>query len=71
MEELNQEAHIISLEMKISYLEDFVQQLQEVVLEQGEVIERLVAENRHIKTKLADMAGQLEGDIPNKKPPHY
>lgn len=71
MEELNQEAHIISLEMKISYLEDFVQQLQEVVLEQGEVMERLVAENRHIKTKLADMAGQLEGDIPNRKPPHY
>lgn len=70
-EELNQESHIISLEMKISYLEDFVQQLQEVVLEQGEVVERLVAENRHIKTKLADMAGQLEGDIPNRKPPHY
>lgn len=57
--------------MKISYLEDFVQQLQEVVLEQGTALERVMAENRHIKTKLADMAGQLEGDIPNRRPPHY
>lgn len=68
---MNQEEHIISLEIKISYLEDFVQQLQEVVLEQGVALERMMAENRHIKTKLADMAGQLEGDIPNRRPPHY
>ena len=68
---VNQDTHIINLEMKISYLEDFVQQLQEVVLEQGAALERVMAENRHIKTKLADMAGQLEGDIPNRRPPHY
>ncbi len=67
----SEDERIIGLEMKISYLEDFVQQLQEVVLEQGAALERLVAENRHIKTKLADMAGQLEGDIPNRRPPHY
>lgn len=71
MDGINQESHIINLEMKISYLEDFVQQLQEVVLEQGSVMERLVAENQHIKTKISDMAGQLEGDIPNRRPPHY
>lgn len=68
---MNQDTHIINLEMKISYLEDFVQQLQEVVLEQGAALERVMAESRHIKTKLADMAGQLEGDIPNRRPPHY
>jgi len=68
---VNQEQHIINLEIKISYLEDFVQQLQGVVLEQGAVIERLVAENQRIKTKLMDMAGQLQGDIPNRRPPHY
>ncbi|MBP3416826.1 MAG: SlyX family protein [Spirochaetaceae bacterium] len=68
---MNQEQHIINLEIKISYLEDFVQQLQGVVLEQGAVIERLVAENQRIKTKLMDMAGQLQGDIPNRRPPHY
>ena len=65
------ESQIISLEMKLAYLEDFVQQLQEVVLEQESTIERLVAENQHIKRKIADMAGQLEGDIPNRRPPHY
>ena len=53
---MNQDQLIINLEMKISYLEDFVQQLQEVVLEQGAALERLNAENQHIKTKLADMA---------------
>lgn len=68
---MNQDQHIINLEMKISYLEDFVQQLQEVVLEQGAALERLKAENQHIKTKLADMAEQLEGDVPNRRPPHY
>lgn len=71
MSQINQESHIINLEMKISYLEDFVQQLQEVVLEQGAAIERLVAENQHIKTKISDMAGRLEEDIPNRRPPHY
>ena len=68
---VNQDQHIINLEMKISYLEDFMQQLQEVVLEQGAALERLKAENQHIKTKLADMAEQLEGDVPNRRPPHY
>lgn len=68
---MNQDQLIINLEMKISYLEDFVQQLQEVVLEQGAALERLKAENQHIKTKLADMAAQLEGDVPNRRPPHY
>lgn len=65
----SEDERIIGLEMKISYLEDFVRQLQEVVLEQGASLERLVAENRHIKTRLADLAGQLEGDIPNRRPP--
>lgn len=68
---MNQDQLIINLEMKISYLEDFVQQLQEVVLGQGAALERLKAENQHIKTKLADMAAQLEGDVPNRRPPHY
>ena len=68
---MNQDQLIINLEMKISYLEDFVQQLQEVVLEQGAALERLKAENQPIKTKLADMAEQLEGDVPNRRPPHY
>ena len=67
----SEDERIIGLEMKISYLEDFVRQLQEVVLEQDASLERLVAENRHIKTRLADLAGQLEGDIPNRRPPHY
>lgn len=31
----SEDERIIGLEMKISYLEDFVRQLQEVVLEQG------------------------------------
>ena len=53
----SEDERIIGLEMKISYLEDFVRQLQEVVLEQGASLERLVAENRHIKTRLADLAG--------------
>ena len=65
------ESRIIALETKLAYLEDFVQQLQGVCVEHTQTIEALRAEQKLLAEKVRDMAQQLEGDIPNRKPPHY
>ena len=62
---------IIKLETKLAYLEDFLNQLQEVTVEHTNLIEKLEKENKILSQKVSDMAEQLEGDIPNRKPPHY
>ena len=59
------------VEIKLSYLENFVLELQSVVLEQGKIIDKLVGDNKRMKEKVAEMANLLEGDIPNVRPPHY
>lgn len=65
------EDRIKGLEIKLAYLEDYVNQLQAVSVEHTETIERLITENRMMSRKIRDMSDQLEGDIPNRKPPHY
>lgn len=65
------EERIIALETKLAYMEDFINQLQAVTVEHTETIELLRRENRLLSQKVKDMAEQLEGDIPNRKPPHY
>ena len=59
------------VEIKLSYLENCVLELQSVVLEQGKIIDKLVGENKRMKEKVVEMANLLEGDIPNVRPPHY
>lgn len=46
------EEKIISLETKLAYLEDFINQLQAVSVEHTETIERLRAENKILSQKL-------------------
>lgn len=65
------EDRFIALETKVSYLEDFLSQLQNVTAEHTKEIDLLRKENKMLAQKVADMAEQLEGDIPNRKPPHY
>lgn len=62
---------IIKLETKLAYMEDYLNQLQEVTVEHTNLIEKLEKENKILSQKVSDMAEQLEGDIPNRKPPHY
>lgn len=59
------------LEIKLSYMEDFVQQLQDVVTSHTQTIEVLRKENKILSDKIRDMSDQLQGEIPNRKPPHY
>ena len=60
-----------NLEIKLSYMEDFVQQLQGVVTEHTKEIDLLRKENKLLSGKIRDMSEMLQGEIPNRKPPHY
>lgn len=73
MENTNKELDekFISLETKLAYLEDFLNQLQEVSVEHTKTIELLKKENKLLSNKIQEMAENLEGDIPNRRPPHY
>lgn len=66
-----EEDRITQLEIKVSYLEDFLNQVQEVAVEQARDIEKLKAENKLMAEKIRDLIENAEGDIPNRKPPHY
>lgn len=65
------ENRFVSLETKMAYMEDFLNQIQQVAVEQAKTIEILRKENKIISQRLREISDELEGDIPNRKPPHY
>ena len=65
------EEKLIQFETKIAYLEDFVNQLQAVAVENSATIEKLREENKLMSQKIRELSDQMEGDIPNRRPPHY
>lgn len=65
------EERLTNIEIKFAYLEDFVSKLQAIAVEQGNLLDKLTAENRALKTRLVEISDSLESDIPNRKPPHY
>lgn len=69
--EKDAEERIIQIETKLAYLEDFLNQIQGVAVENSKTIEKLREENRLMAQKIRDISDQMEGDIPNRKPPHY
>ena len=65
------EERLTAIEMKLAFMEDFVRQIQEVAVEQAKTIDMLKKEHKLISDRLRDMSAYLEGDVPNRKPPHY
>jgi len=65
------EKRIMDLEIKLSYMEDFMNQIQEVVVQQTKDIEKLKNENKLMAQRIKEIGDSAEGDIPNRKPPHY
>lgn len=65
------EDRITALEIKIAYLEDFLNKLQAIAVEQGKIIDTLKVENRVLKSKIKEILDNQEQDIPNRRPPHY
>jgi len=58
------------LEIKLAYIEDFLERLQSAVVEQMKQTEKLSQEHRVLKDKILFLTKELE-EIPNRKPPHY
>lgn len=61
----------MAMEMKLAYMEDFINQIQEVAVEQAKTIDKLKGEIKLMSNKIREMSDSLDGDIPNRKPPHY
>lgn len=62
---------LTAIEMKLAYMEDFVNQIQNVAVEQTKTIDKLQKEIKMLSDKIREMSDAAEGDIPNRKPPHY
>ena len=62
---------LTAIEMKLAYMEDFVNQIQNVAVEQTKTIDKLQKEIKLMSDKIREMSDAVEGDIPNRKPPHY
>lgn len=60
-----------AVEMKLAYMEDFVNQIQNVAVEQAKTIDKLEKEIKLMADKMREMSETMEGDIPNRRPPHY
>ena len=62
---------LTAIEMKLAYMEDFVNQIQNVAVEQAKTIDKLQKEVKLMSDRIREMSDAMEGDIPNRKPPHY
>lgn len=62
---------LTAIEVKLAYMEDFVNQIQNVAVEQAKTIDKLQKEIKLMSDRIREMSNMMEGDIPNRKPPHY
>jgi len=62
------EDRMISLETKISFLENFVTELNKVIIDQERTIKMLTAETEKIKKQIEEKKEKLPE---MEKPPHY
>lgn len=53
----------------MTYLEDFVHQMQEVAVENAREIDALKRKNQTLEAKIEELLENEE--IPNRRPPHY
>lgn len=63
------ERRFVTLETKIAYQEKAIADLNDVVVEQGRVFEKLVRRITRLEQQLEQLLGQF--DAPAEKPPHY
>ncbi|MCC6491454.1 MAG: SlyX family protein [Pirellulales bacterium] len=63
-------ARLTALEERLSFQQRVVDQLHEVLLEQGRRIEALQREAARQRAAVQRLSA-AEGDLPHEKPPHY
>lgn len=62
---------LTSIEVKLAYMEDFVNQIQNVAVEQAKTIDKFQKEIKLMSDRIREMSNMMEVDIPNRKLPHY
>ncbi|WP_261789702.1 SlyX family protein [Treponema pectinovorum] len=63
------EDRFMNLEIKLAYLNKFVDELQGEVVKHQKEIDLLRQENKILSGRISDLSENME--IPNRKPPHY
>ncbi|MDR2364226.1 MAG: SlyX family protein [Spirochaetaceae bacterium] len=70
MDQQGLEPRIEKIEIKLAFLEDFLNRLQEETLERNALLDKLSAEYGAMKERLLPLSQEPEL-IPSRKPPHY
>ncbi len=65
------EDKLLQLEIKISYLEDYVSQMNSIMIEQGTKIDRLIQVNKNLQEKMTLLEENIKEPTDNIPPPHY
>lgn len=65
---MSREERLIAVESKIAYLENYVNELNEVVIEQEKLIRKLAVESEDLRKQISSGKDALPE---NEKPPHY
>ena len=69
------EERLTELESRYSFQEDLLQELNKVVTSQGNQIDMLIAQIRHLHGQVKDLHEQSDkhslGSTTEEKPPHY
>ena len=65
------ESRIIELETRQAFQDDTIQSLNDVVVEQGRVIERLQLQMAELIKRYEEMVGQYGSEGEEAPPPHY
>ncbi|AGZ36620.1 hypothetical protein C4Q28_07560 [Pseudomonas sp. SWI6] len=68
---MSAESRIIELETRQAFQDDTIQALNDVVVEQGRVIERLQLQMAELIKRYEEMVGQYGGEGEEAPPPHY
>ncbi|AZL75196.1 SlyX family protein [Pseudomonas sichuanensis] len=65
------EMQIVELETRQAFQDDTIQALNDVVIEQGRVIERLQLQVAELIKRYEEMVGQYGSEGEEAPPPHY
>ncbi|MBV4541164.1 SlyX family protein [Pseudomonas vlassakiae] len=68
---MSAELRIIELETRQAFQDDTIQALNDVVVEQGRVIERLQLQMAELIKRYEEMVGQVGSEGEEAPPPHY
>lgn len=68
---MSPEEHTADLEIRLTYLDDTVEQLNQVIVRQQERIDRLERMFQELRSNQDHLKDALMPDVPDEPPPHY